>query len=75
MKVDVVNTDNKKVGSLELNDEMNVAVSDPGLAARLLQDFEQDLRRARKLNPDEWRRRSFLEKAREHFWSYFGEIF
>ena len=34
------NFDNR---SLELNDEMNVAVSDPGLAARLLQDFEQDL--------------------------------
>jgi cardiolipin synthase len=66
------NFDNR---SLELNDEMNVAVSDPGLAARLLQDFEQDLPRARKLNPDEWRRRSFLEKTREHFWSYFGEIF
>ena len=66
------NFDNR---SLELNDEMNVAVSDPGLAGRLLQDFEQDLRRAKKLDPAEWRRRSFLDKAREHFWSYFGEIF
>jgi cardiolipin synthase A/B len=66
------NFDNR---SLELNDEMNVAVSDPGLAARLLEDFEQDLRRAKKLDPAEWRRRSFLDKAREHFWSYFGEIF
>ena len=37
------NFDNR---SLELNDEMNVAVSDRGLAARLLQDFEQDLRAA-----------------------------
>ena len=66
------NFDNR---SLELNDEMNVAVSDPPLAARLLQDFEQDLKRAKKLDLDTWRRRSLLEKAREHFWSYFGEIF
>jgi len=66
------NFDNR---SLELNDEMNVAVSDPGLAARLLQDFEQDVRLAKKLDAGEWRRRSFLEKTREHFWSYFGEIF
>ena len=66
------NFDNR---SLELNDEMNVAVSDPGLAARLLQDFTEDLRRAKKLDPDAWSRRSPLEKAREHFWSYFGEIF
>jgi cardiolipin synthase A/B len=66
------NFDNR---SLELNDEMNVAVSDPGLAARLLQDFQRDLPRAKKLDADEWKRRSFLEKAREHFWSYFSEIF
>ena len=66
------NFDNR---SLELNDEMNVAVSDPGLAARLLGDFEQDLRSARKLDLNEWRRRAALEKIREYFWSYFGEVF
>ena len=66
------NFDNR---SLELNDEMNVAVSDPGLAARLLADFEQDLRVARKLDPAAWRQRSALEKSREYFWSYFAEIF
>ena len=66
------NFDNR---SLELNDEMNVAVSDRGLAARLLQDFEQDVRNARKLDAAQWRQRPFLEKTREYFWSYFGEIF
>ncbi len=66
------NFDNR---SLELNDEMNVAVSDRGLAARLEQDFEQDLRVARRLEPEQWRKRPFLEKAREYFWSYFSEIF
>jgi cardiolipin synthase A/B len=66
------NFDNR---SLELNDEMNVAVSDPGLATRLLQDFEQDLRRAKKLDANEWRQRPALDKAREHFWSYFSEVF
>ena len=54
---------------------MNVAVSDPDLAARLIEEFEHDLQSAKKLEPSEWRRRSPLEKAREHFWSYFGEIF
>lgn len=66
------NFDNR---SLELNDEMNVAVSDPVLAAQLLRDFEHDLQRAKKLDLQEWRRRGPLEKIREHFWSYFGEIF
>ena len=66
------NFDNR---SLELNDEMNVAVRDPALAARFERDFAQDLTRARKLDLGEWRRRSVVLKAREHFWSYFGEIF
>jgi cardiolipin synthase A/B len=66
------NFDNR---SLELNDEMNVAVAEPALAARLEEDFEQDLRSARKLDPVQWQRRSALEKSREYFWSYFGEIF
>jgi cardiolipin synthase len=66
------NFDNR---SLELNDEMNVAVSDRGLAQRFLEDFEADLTCAKRLDLDAWRRRSPLEKARERFWSYFGEIF
>ena len=66
------NFDNR---SLELNDEMNIAVSDPDLAARFERDFEQDLRSSRRLDPAQWRQRSLLEKSREYFWSYFGEIF
>lgn len=66
------NFDNR---SLELNDEMNVAVSDRDLARRLLDDFERDLKVSRKLDVDSWRHRPLLEKAREYFWSYFGEIF
>lgn len=66
------NFDNR---SLELNDEMNVGIADRALAARLLQDFEADLRRSRQLDLATWRQRSLLEKSREHFWSYFGEIF
>ena len=66
------NFDNR---SLELNDELNVAVTDRDLAQRLLQDFEADLKVSKRLDLNEWRRRSPLEKAREYFWSYFGEIF
>ena len=66
------NFDNR---SLETNDEMNVAVSDPDLAARLIQEFERDLQSSKKLEYADWRHRSPLEKTREHFWSYFGDIF
>jgi cardiolipin synthase len=66
------NFDNR---SLELNDELNVAVFSPSLAARFLEDFERDLTVSRRLELESWRRRPRLEQAREHFWSYFGEIF
>lgn len=66
------NFDNR---SLELNDELNIAVSSRNLAGRFLADFEEDLRSASRLDLEQWRRRSMLEKTREHFWSYFGEIF
>jgi cardiolipin synthase len=66
------NFDNR---SLELNDELNVAVFSPSLAGRFLEDFERDLTVSRRLELENWRRRPRLEQAREHFWSYFGEIF
>ena len=66
------NFDNR---SLELNEELNVAVASRDLAARLTADFEQDLRGSRKLELATWRKRSPLQKARERFWSAFGEIF
>jgi cardiolipin synthase len=66
------NFDNR---SLELNDELNLAVANRDLAARFTQDFEQDLQRSQRLDLATWRRRPLLEKTREYFWSYFGEIF
>ena len=66
------NFDNR---SLELNDELNVAVSSADLASRIQADFEQDLKRSKKLELTTWRQRSMLQKVREYFWSSFGEIF
>ncbi len=66
------NFDNR---SFELNDELNIAASSPDLARRLLEDFEGDLKRSKRLTLEAWRQRPMLDKVREHFWSYFGEIF
>jgi cardiolipin synthase len=66
------NFDNR---SLELNDELNVAVYDRDLAGHFSRDLDADLRRAKQLRLEEWRQRPFIEKAREHFWGYWGEIF
>jgi len=66
------NFDNR---SLELNDEVNVAVMSRRLAARFLQDFGQDLQVSHRLSPETWRQRPVMDRVHEHFWSYFGEVF
>jgi cardiolipin synthase len=66
------NFDNR---SLELNDELNLAVFDKELAARLTADFERDISRSKTLKLDEWRSRPLHIRAREMGWSYFGEVF
>lgn len=66
------NLDNR---SLELNDENNIGIADRDLAARLTADFEADLARTKRLQLDAWRRRPWIEKVRERFWSAFGEVF
>jgi cardiolipin synthase A/B len=66
------NFDNR---SLELNDELNVAVTSRSLGDRFTADLERDIRASRKIDLATWRKRSLLQKTREHFWSYFGEVF
>jgi cardiolipin synthase len=66
------NFDNR---SLELNDELNVAVWNRDLASRLTANFETDLHVSRRIDLESWHRRSRLERTREQFWSFFGEVF
>jgi cardiolipin synthase len=66
------NFDNR---SFELNDELIVAVADASLAERLLVDFEADLARSRRIEPELWRHRSWTQRARERFWGMFSELF
>jgi cardiolipin synthase len=66
------NFDNR---SLDMNDEVNIGIADPALADALSTTFEDDLRRAKQLTLDEWRRRALHEKANEKFWSLLGEFF
>jgi cardiolipin synthase len=66
------NFDNR---SLELNDELNIAVFDRALAARLLSDFEKDTTRSTKIDLESWRDRPLHIRGRERLWSFFGEVF
>jgi cardiolipin synthase len=66
------NFDNR---SMELNDELNVAVWSRDVGVRFTEDFERDLQSSTRLELTAWRKRSLLQKSREYFWSYFGEVF
>lgn len=60
------NFDNRSFG---LNDEVGLAVRDPLLAERLLEDFARDVSKARAISYLEWRRRPLLERAHERLGS------
>ena len=57
--IGTTNLDNR---SFEHNDELNLTVRDPGVAARLTLDNDADIARSNQVTLDEWRRRPLLEK-------------
>jgi cardiolipin synthase len=52
--------------SFRLNDEANLNVYDKDLAARQIADFENDLKKSRRVTYEEWASRPWHEKLREH---------
>ena len=58
----VLGTTNIDNRSFEHNDEDNIAMRDPAVAARLLADYERDLDGSVEVTLDRWRRRPLWEK-------------
>jgi len=58
----VIATTNLDNRSFEHNDEVNVAIRDAGVSARLMQDFDRDLSGSREITLRDWRRRPLWEK-------------
>lgn len=56
------NLDNRSFG---INDEINVAVLNPEVAARLTRDFQQDVSRSRRVTLQDWKKRSLYERGLE----------
>jgi cardiolipin synthase A/B len=61
----VVGSTNFDSRSFGLNDEMNLAARDEGLAERLEQDFQRDLAESHRITHKQWRRRSPFERIHE----------
>ena len=58
----VLGTTNIDNRSFEHNDEVNIAMLDAGVARRLLEDYEEDVRNSREVTFEMWRRRPLWEK-------------
>jgi cardiolipin synthase len=56
------NLDNRSFG---INDEINVAVLDPAVAATLTRDFEQDASQGKRITLQEWNNRGVFERLLE----------
>jgi cardiolipin synthase len=61
----VVGSTNFDNRSFDLNDEVNLAAADRGLAKRLEEDFESDWRESRAITYEDWKRRPLAERLRE----------
>ncbi len=63
----VLGTTNFDNRSFEHNDEVNVAIRDEGVSARLTEDFVRDLSCCEEVTLETWRRRPLVEKIVEPF--------
>jgi cardiolipin synthase len=61
----VVGSTNFDHRSFGINDEVNLAVLDESLAARIDEDFHRDMAASHRVTFDEWRRRSPVERLNE----------
>jgi cardiolipin synthase len=69
VSVGSTNFDNR---SFQLNDEANLNVYDADFAARQVEVFEDDLRKSRRISPDQWRRRPGAARLWERAASLLG---
>jgi cardiolipin synthase len=67
----VVGSTNFDSRSFGINDEVNMAVLDPKLAARLTQDFWKDVQQSREITYWQWKHRPHIERANEAFGALF----
>ncbi len=67
----IIGSTNLDYQSLIYNDEGNIGILDVSFAQRMAEIFEKDLNKSVRLVYQTWRKRPFLEKIKEHFFSLF----
>lgn len=69
----VIGSANMDIRSKELNQENVIGILDAGFAAQIEQATLEDLKKAREIKLEEWRRRGVWERVKERFWVLFAE--
>jgi cardiolipin synthase A/B len=59
--------------SFEINDEISLVIHDERLARELEETFERDLKDAKAVNLEEWKKRPVTHKMRDMIWFLFNE--
>jgi cardiolipin synthase len=67
----IVGSTNLDYQSLMYNDEGNIGILDSPFAASLRNIFAEDLKNSVHISLENWERRPFLEKMKEHFFALF----
>jgi cardiolipin synthase len=67
----IIGSANLDFQSLRKNDEGNVGILDQNFGGQMAAVFDEDLRHSERITLDKWRKRSFLEKAKEKFFALF----
>jgi cardiolipin synthase len=70
----LVGTPNCDFRSFILNFEVALAMYDDATAAELERQFENDLQFARRIELDEWQKRSTIARLHEQFWRLFAPV-
>ncbi len=67
----IIGSTNLDFQSLRYNDEGNVGIYDKSFGSEMAGVFEEDIKKAQKINLDEWKNRPFIEKFLETFCAMF----
>jgi cardiolipin synthase A/B len=70
----IVGSSNFDHRSVLFNDELDAVVLGKETGERLANDFTADLQHSQAIDPEQWRRRSTLERLRESFWRLWEQL-
>jgi cardiolipin synthase len=67
----IIGSTNLDYQSLMYNDEGNIGILETSFASKMTEMFEEDLKHSIRIDLQEWHRRPFSQKIKEHFFALF----